>query len=60
MVGSELSIADLMLAPHLANFMMTPEGAEMLSGSPLMPWLDRMSKRDSWAATEIERLMQAA
>ena len=60
MVGSELSIADLMLAPHLANFMMTAEGAEMLSGSPLMPWLDRMSKRDSWAATEIERLMQAA
>ena len=60
MAGNEISIADLMLAPHLAIFMMTAEGQEMLSGTSLLPWLDRMSKRDSWAATEIERLMQAA
>jgi glutathione S-transferase len=60
MVGNELSIADLMLAPHLALFSITPEGQEMLSGSPLTAWLDRMSKRDSWAATEMERLMRAA
>jgi glutathione S-transferase len=60
MVGDGLTIADLMLAPHLAIFAMTPEGAEMLRGSPLSAWLDRMSKRDSWAATERERLLQAA
>ena len=60
LVGNELSIADLMVAPHLAIFMMTPEGQEMLSGTSLLPWLDRMSKRDSWAATEMERLLRAA
>jgi glutathione S-transferase len=60
MAGDELSIADLMLAPHLAIFTMTPEGEEMLSGSPLTAWLDRVSKRDSWAATETERLLKAA
>ena len=60
MVGNELSIADLMLAPHMAIFSMTPEGQEMLSGSPLLVWLARMSKRESWAATETDRLLKAA
>jgi len=60
MAGGEASIADLMLAPHLAIFKMTPEGAEMLSRSSLSLWLDRIRKRDSWAATEPERLARAA
>jgi hypothetical protein len=49
-----------MLAPHLAVFALTPEGEEMLSGSPLSRWLDRMRDRRSWAATERERLAAAA
>jgi glutathione S-transferase len=60
MAGGELTIADLMLAPHLAAFTMTPEGIDMLSGSSLSRWLDRMKERASWAATEPERLMKAA
>jgi glutathione S-transferase len=60
MAGGGISIADLMLAPHLAIFALTPEGGEMLSGSPLARWLERMRERRSWAATERERLAAAA
>jgi glutathione S-transferase len=60
MVGDAVSIADVMLAPHIDSVMLTPEGVEMLSGCPLLPWLDRMRERDSWMATAPERLAKAA
>lgn len=60
MTGDAVTIADLMLAPHLAYFAMTPEGAAMLNESSLRSWLDRMAARKSMRATETERLMQAA
>ena len=59
MTGDTVSIADLMLAPHLAYFAMTPEGA-MLNETSLGAWLDRMAARESWRATERENLLQAA
>lgn len=58
LAGPELSIADLMAAPHLAYFTTTPEGA-MLSGTALERWLARMSARESMCATQVERLMAA-
>ena len=59
MVGDDVTIADLMLAPHLAYFAMTPEG-EMLKESSLSEWLDRMALRPSMQATAPERLARAA
>jgi len=59
MVGDDVTIADLMLAPHLAYFAMVPEG-EMLKESSLSEWLDRMASRPSMQATAPERLARAA
>jgi len=59
-VGDSLSIADLMLAPHIAMFRMTPEGQSILKGTGLDDWMDRMAARPSLQATERERLLQAA
>ncbi len=60
MAGAEISIADLMLAPHLAYYAMTPEGAAMLQGKTLATWLTRMGERRSMQATERDKLLAAA
>lgn len=60
LAGDSISIADLMLAPHMAMFRMTPEGQTLLRGTKLDEWMDRMAMRPSLQATERERLMQAA
>jgi glutathione S-transferase len=60
LVGDSVSIADLMLAPHMAMFANTPEGQTLLKESGLDGWLAQMSARPSLQATERERLMQAA
>jgi glutathione S-transferase len=57
MVGDDISIADLMLAPQLATFMMTPEGQRLLPGHALADWLAVMSERPSMQATTRERLV---
>jgi glutathione S-transferase len=61
LTGDQVSIADLMLAPHLAFFSLAaPEGPELLNGTALQGWLARMAARPSMRATEAERLRQAA
>lgn len=60
LAGDAISIADLMLVPHIAMFRMTPEGQNLLQGSCLNEWMDRMAARPSLQATERERLMQQA
>lgn len=60
LVGQTLTIADLMLAPHLEYFAATPEGARLLATSPLTGWLARMRERPSMIATAPERLRAAA
>jgi len=60
MTGDSVSIADLMLAPHLEFFRATPEGTELLSGTAMEAWLTRMSLRASMQATQAERLRKSA
>lgn len=60
LVGESLTLADLMFAPQLEYFAMTPEGQEMLAGTGLPAYLARMQARPSWAATAAEALRAAA
>ncbi len=60
LTGERLTLADLMLAPQLEFFAMTPEGQSMLPGTRLPTWLARMQLRPSWAATATEALRAAA
>jgi len=56
--GEALSLADLFAFPHLEIFGETPEGAEMLAGSPLLDWTARMSGRPSVKNTSWDRLLE--
>jgi glutathione S-transferase len=58
--GDTVSIADLMLVPHMEYFRATPEGAELMKGTSLDGWLTRMSLRASMQATQVDRLKQIA
>src|SRR5262249_20793983 len=57
MAGDTLSLADIMLIPHFEPFPATPEGAEIMQGSPLLGWIERMSARPSVQKTEMRKLM---
>jgi len=57
LAGDALSIADLLLAPHLAFFAQTPESAAILAPHPkLTAWIDRMRARPSFLNTTAEKL----
>ncbi len=61
MAGEAVSIADLLLAAHLAFIPGVDECRAMLATQPnLQAWLDRMNTRPSMTATTPEKLMQAA
>ena len=61
MAGEAISIADLLLAAHLAFVPGVDEGGEMLARHPnLQAWLDRMNARPSMINTTPEKLMRAA
>jgi glutathione S-transferase len=60
LTGEEISIADLMLIPHVHYFALTPEGKEILREGKLQRWVERMRRRPSLERTEIERLKAAA
>ena len=50
MAGESLSLADLHLMPILVYFAMTPEGAQILNGTPkLAGWFERMKVRPTVA-----------
>jgi len=57
MAGDSISLADLMLIPHLELFPTTPEGAAIMNNSPLLGWIDRMRARPSVQATDTMKLM---
>ena len=59
--GESLSLADLMLAPHLDFLSISPEGIQVMAPYPrLWAWLKRMQERPSMQATHWEKLRQAA
>lgn len=56
-VGDQLTIADLMLAPQLDMFRMAPEADELLAPHPqLKSWLNRMQDRPSMQKTTWDSL----
>lgn len=59
--GDTLSIADLMLVPHLDYFITTEEAKPMFADAPnLVAWVERMRARPSMQATSWERLNELA
>jgi glutathione S-transferase len=55
--GDRVSLADLMAVAHLDMVPASPEGAELIAGSPLLAWLDRMAERPSVQRTAMSRIM---
>jgi glutathione S-transferase len=55
--GGEVSLADLMAVAHLDLLPRSPEGGEIIAGSPLLAWLDRMAERPSVAKTTMQKMM---
>ncbi|HEY3949750.1 glutathione S-transferase family protein [Phenylobacterium sp.] len=55
--GEAVSLADLSAIAHLDFLARTPEGADMLAGSPLLGWMERMAERPSVAKTTMQKMM---
>ena len=55
--GDAVSLADLAAVAHLDMVPITPEGAELIAGSPLLAWLDRMAERPSVQKSGMKRMM---
>jgi glutathione S-transferase len=59
MAGDAISLADLLLAPHLSMFAQAPEGAQILQEHEnLRSWLTRIEARPSMIATTWDRLLE--
>jgi glutathione S-transferase len=58
LAGNTLSLADLLLAPHLSMFALAPEGEAILADhANLRQWLARVEARPSMQATTWDRLL---
>ena len=60
LTGDSMSLADIMLASQLDLLCDTPEGAELISGTRLEPWLNRMRARPSFVATQPPAVLREA
>lgn len=60
LTGDHVSLADMMLGAQLDIFTYSGEGAKLLEGTRLEPWLERMKARPSFAATEPPALLRSA
>jgi len=60
MAGDAVTLADLIMAPHLDMLADCAEGQAMLAGTRLAAWLQRMRARPSMAATTWDRIAAAA
>jgi glutathione S-transferase len=59
--GDQVTLADLAVIPHLELVPKSPEGAELIAGSPpLLGWIERMQRRPSVQKTEMMRMMGRA
>jgi glutathione S-transferase len=57
--GEAISLADLHAYGHFEFFAVTPEGADIMAGSPLLGWMERMAERPSVQNTAWDRLLEA-
>lgn len=57
--GEDLTLADLAAISHLDMVPASPEGADLIAGSPLLAWMDRMNARPSVAKTTMAAMMGA-
>ena len=55
--GDQVSLADLSAIAHLEMAPASPEGAQLIAGSPLLGWLERMAERPSVANTGMQKMM---
>ena len=60
LAGDSMSIADIMLAAQLDLLCETPEGRELISGTRLEGWLQRMLARPSFVATQPPAMLREA
>lgn len=60
LTGDSVSLADIMLAAQLDLLCETAEGKELISGTRLRPWLERMVARPSFAATQPPQMLREA
>jgi glutathione S-transferase len=58
--GEAFSLADIHAGTQLDMLTDCAEGAEMVKGTPIEPWLARLNARPSFQATTWDRLLQAA
>jgi glutathione S-transferase len=60
LAGDSISIADIMLASQLDLLCESGEGRDLISGTRLKPWLERVLARPSFAATEPPQFLREA
>lgn len=58
--GEKISVADIMLGAQLDLLVTTPEGSELIAGTGLEPWLERMRTRPSFLATQPPEALRRA
>lgn len=58
--GETISVADIMLGAQLDLLSTTPEGTELIGGTRLVPWLERMRSRPSFLATQPPEALRRA
>jgi len=60
LAGDRISIADIMLGAQLDLLSETPEGAQLMAGTRLVAWLERLKSRPSFLATEPPAMLRQA
>jgi glutathione S-transferase len=56
--GEALSLADLFAYRHFEFFAQSPESADIMAGSALLGWMERMSARPRVLTTTWDRLLE--
>jgi glutathione S-transferase len=60
LAGEAVTLADLFAYGHFEFLAETPEGGDLLAGSSLLGWMERMAERPSMRNTTWERLAETA
>jgi len=60
LTGEQVTLADIMLGAQLDLFSECAEGRELICGTRLQPWLERMRARPSFEATQPPAMLREA